>query len=200
MSSVIERVPRSRRVRSFVALSLALGLGGCDTAELLQVDLPGNVTADDIENPDLANTVRVSAIGDFEWAWDNYAREADGGKPAVLRLPLRSPRAAELLFDVRFLANPYFEEKLRPRTGLDPEVARFVLESAGAPELLDRLRDLLEFLLPLYDREGKAYVTIGVGCTGGRHRSVAVAVSLAAALAEQGREVNLEHRDTEREA
>ena len=72
MNSVIEMVLGSRRVRTLVALSLALGLGGCDTADLLQVDLPGNVTADDIENPGLASTIRVSAIGDFEWAWDEY--------------------------------------------------------------------------------------------------------------------------------
>jgi hypothetical protein len=72
MNRVIEMVPWSRRVRGLVALSVALGLGGCDTAELLEVDLPGNVTASDIEDPGLAATMRVSAIGDFEWAWDEY--------------------------------------------------------------------------------------------------------------------------------
>ena len=72
MNRVIEMVPWSRRVRGLVALSVALGLGGCDTTELLEVDLPGNVTATDIENPSLAATMRVSAIGDFEWAWDEY--------------------------------------------------------------------------------------------------------------------------------
>ena len=70
MNSVIEMVLGSRRVCALVALSVTLGLSSCDTADLLSVDLPGNVTADDIEKASLANTIRVSAIGDFEWAWD----------------------------------------------------------------------------------------------------------------------------------
>ena len=70
MNRLIEMVPWSRRLCGIVALSVALGVAGCDTAELLEVDLPGNVTADDIENPSLAGTMRVSAIGDFEWARD----------------------------------------------------------------------------------------------------------------------------------
>jgi UPF0042 nucleotide-binding protein len=110
------------------------------------------------------------------------------------------PHAAELLFDVRFLRNPYFVESMRPRSGLEPDVAEYVLEGPMAGELLERLEGLLDFLLPEYDREGKAYVTIGVGCTGGRHRSVAVAVRLAERLQARGREVNLEHRDIERES
>lgn len=109
-----------------------------------------------------------------------------------------SPQAAELLFDVRFLPNPYFEESLRNGTGLQREVAAYVLENPRTTDLLERLGGLLDFLLPLYDAEGKAYVTIGVGCTGGRHRSVAIAEELARMLREQKREVNVEHRDVER--
>lgn len=109
-----------------------------------------------------------------------------------------TPPAAELLFDVRFLANPYFEESLRERTGEDPEVAGYVLDNAQGRALFERLRDMCEFLLPLYDEEGKAYVTIGVGCTGGRHRSVAVSEALAGALRASGREVNIDHRDVGR--
>jgi len=108
------------------------------------------------------------------------------------------PPAAELLFDVRFLPNPHFEPALRPRTGLDPEVAEYVLKERRTQSLLDRLRDLFGFLLPLYDGEGKAYLTIGIGCTGGRHRSVAIADALAEGLRAGGREVNLEHRELER--
>jgi UPF0042 nucleotide-binding protein len=106
-----------------------------------------------------------------------------------------TPQAAELLFDLRFLPNPFFDERLRERTGEDPEVAAFVLESEAGREFLGRLREFVSYLLPLYDREGKAYLTIGIGCTGGRHRSVAMAIALSALLAEEGREVNLEHRD-----
>jgi len=106
-----------------------------------------------------------------------------------------TPPSAELLFDVRFLPNPHFEPALRARTGEDPDVARYVLENPRSVELIQRLRDLLGFLLPLYDREGKAYLTIGIGCTGGQHRSVATANALAQALRAEGRETNVLHRD-----
>jgi UPF0042 nucleotide-binding protein len=106
-----------------------------------------------------------------------------------------TPPSAELLFDVRFLPNPHFEPALRAGTGEDPAVARYVLENPRSAELLGRLRDLLGFLLPLYDLEGKAYLTIGIGCTGGQHRSVAIANALAQELRAEGREVNVSHRD-----
>jgi UPF0042 nucleotide-binding protein len=109
-----------------------------------------------------------------------------------------TPPAAELLFDVRFLANPFFEERLRPLTGENAEVREYVLKAPRSAALQQRLRDLLAFLLPLYDAEGKAYLTIGIGCTGGRHRSVVVANALAGELRGGGREVNVEHRDVER--
>ena len=109
-----------------------------------------------------------------------------------------TPPAAELLFDVRFLVNPYFEDRLRPLTGEDAEVSEYVLKTPRGSALRQRLRDLLDFLLPLYDAEGKAYLTIGIGCTGGRHRSVVVANALAGELRAVGREVNVEHRDVER--
>jgi UPF0042 nucleotide-binding protein len=111
-----------------------------------------------------------------------------------------TPASAELLFDVRFLANPYFEDRLRSLTGQAPEVREYVLKTQRGTALRERLRELLGFLLPLYDAEGKAYVTIGIGCTGGRHRSVVVAEALAGELRAAGREVNVEHRDVERGA
>ena len=109
------------------------------------------------------------------------------------------PPAAELLFDVRFLPNPHFEPALRPKTGLDAEVAAFVLEHERTVELLARLGDFLDYLLTRYDAEGKAYLTVAIGCTGGRHRSVAVATALAERLRAAGREVNVQHRDVEKE-
>jgi UPF0042 nucleotide-binding protein len=109
-----------------------------------------------------------------------------------------TPDELELLFDVRFLANPYFEAELREGTGLDAAVFRYVVESQRGEALLERLRGWLDFLLPLYDQEGKAYLTIGIGCTGGRHRSVAVTEALARALQDQGREANVRHRDVEK--
>jgi UPF0042 nucleotide-binding protein len=108
-----------------------------------------------------------------------------------------TPSNVELLFDVRFLPNPYFEERLRNRTGRDREVSEYVLKNTRGAALFERLNDLLAFLLPLYDTEGKAYVTIGIGCTGGRHRSVSIVDALARELRGSGREVNVEHRDVE---
>jgi len=109
-----------------------------------------------------------------------------------------APQNAELLFDVRFLPNPFFEEHLRELSGNDPEVAEYVLKHPRSAALVDRLLDLLDFLLPLYDAEGKAYLAVGIGCTGGRHRSVAIANALAAELRSAGRDVNVEHRDVEK--
>jgi UPF0042 nucleotide-binding protein len=108
------------------------------------------------------------------------------------------PRAADLVFDVRFLRNPHFELGLRPRTGSDPEVAAFVLEDPRSASLLTRLEELLAYLLPLYDAEGKAYLTVAIGCTGGRHRSVAVLEALARVLEGRSRKVNVTHRDVEK--
>ena len=108
------------------------------------------------------------------------------------------PRTAELLFDMRFLPNPYFESELRSQTGREAPVADYVLNSEGGREMTRRLTDFVGYVLPEYDREGKAYVTVAIGCTGGRHRSVAVAEYLSRYLKAEGREVNLMHRDVER--
>jgi len=109
------------------------------------------------------------------------------------------PPAAELLFDVRFLPNPHFEPALRPKTGIEPEVSSWVLGHERTQELLARLGEFLDYLLARYDAEGKAYLTVAIGCTGGRHRSVTVANALAERLRAAGREVNVQHRDVEKE-
>jgi len=109
-----------------------------------------------------------------------------------------TPDSVELLFDVRFLPNPYFEESLRSGSGQDAAVAKYVLENERAESFVERLDQFVDYLLPLYDDEGKAYVTIGVGCTGGRHRSVAIAEAMCDRLSERGREVSVTHRDVER--
>lgn len=107
------------------------------------------------------------------------------------------PVHADLVFDLRFLPNPHFEPELRAKTGLDPEVSAYVLEAEETRELLARLRPLLDYLLPQNAREGKAYLTIALGCTGGRHRSVALAEELGRQLGD-GYEVVISHRDVER--
>jgi UPF0042 nucleotide-binding protein len=107
------------------------------------------------------------------------------------------PVDADLVFDLRFLPNPHFVPALKPLTGLDEPVSRFVMEAPEAKELLADLSALLHKLLPRYEREGKAYLTICVGCTGGQHRSVTIAEALAVELRAQG-EIMVEHRDIRR--
>ncbi len=92
------------------------------------------------------------------------------------------PSNADLVFDVRFLPNPFFVPELKALTGKDPAVAKYVLDRPETTEFLDKLQDLLAFLLPRYQKEGKSYVTVAVGCTGGKHRSVALVHALTARL------------------
>ena len=108
------------------------------------------------------------------------------------------PREADLVFDVRFLANPHYEPALEPLTGRDPAVGAFIERDPGFEAFFAGLVAMLAALLPRYEREGKSYLTIGCGCTGGKHRSVHVAERLARWLRQRGRQVNLVHRDMER--
>lgn len=109
-----------------------------------------------------------------------------------------APRDADLLFDVRFLPNPHWREDLRPLTGRDESVRKYVLENQDSIEFISRIEDLLSFLLPRFRNEGKSYLSIGVGCTGGRHRSVAIAEEIGRWLEAEGIEATVRHRDTDR--
>ncbi|HSV33849.1 MAG TPA: RNase adapter RapZ [Pyrinomonadaceae bacterium] len=106
-----------------------------------------------------------------------------------------SPRDMELLFDVRHLPNPFFVNGLRGLTGSDRRVIKFLKSEPEVEETLRRFSDLLDYLLPLYKREGKSYVTVGIGCTGGRHRSVMIANELAGRLRDSGFDAHATHRD-----
>ncbi len=108
------------------------------------------------------------------------------------------PLDADLLFDVRFLPNPHFVPEFRRQTGLDPAVAEYIRGFPQSAEFLERTMGLLDFLLPHYLREGKSYLTIGFGCTGGQHRSVMMAEEFAKRLEEQGFRVKALHRDMPR--
>jgi UPF0042 nucleotide-binding protein len=107
------------------------------------------------------------------------------------------PRDADLVFDVRFLSNPHYEPDLRPQSGRDAPVAAFIEQDPALETFFANLTQLLGPLIPAYGREGKSYLTIAVGCTGGRHRSVYTAERLAGWLADQGHSVQLRHRDLE---
>lgn len=108
------------------------------------------------------------------------------------------PSEADLVFDVRFLPNPYFAEDLRPLSGIDSRVSSYVCGQPEFAEFLERLLALLRLVLPLYQREGKAYLTIAIGCTGGRHRSVATVEALRRKLEQEYPLLAVRHRDMER--
>ncbi len=108
------------------------------------------------------------------------------------------PLDADIVMDLRFLPNPHWEDDLRPLTGHDPKVRDFVLETAVGSTFVDQFDELLASLVPQYQAEGRTYLTVALGCTGGRHRSVAVAEELAARLRQRGVPVRTSHRDVTR--
>lgn len=106
-----------------------------------------------------------------------------------------TPMAADMVFDMRFIPNPYYVKTLRPLTGNNAKVSRFVLRHQVTQDFLDKAVDMIDMLIPFYMNEGKYSLNIGIGCTGGHHRSVAVANELNRRLQEMGRRTTLEHRD-----
>jgi RNase adapter protein RapZ len=109
------------------------------------------------------------------------------------------PRDADLQFDVRFLPNPHWVDELRPLPGSHPKVRDYVTGQPKYHQFMKKLRGLLDTVVPGYVAEGKSYLSIGIGCTGGRHRSVVVADDLAAYFNDRGYPVTVDHRDLERE-
>jgi RNase adapter protein RapZ len=129
--------------------------------------------------------------------------EEDMTRP--MRVSIRSfgykhgtPRDIDLLFDVRFLPNPHWVPELRPLRGTDERVAEYVMGADGAKEFVDRADDMLAFLIPYFEAEGKSYLSVAIGCTGGHHRSVAIAEELRRRLAQHGITASVRHRDIER--
>jgi len=109
------------------------------------------------------------------------------------------PIDVDIVLDVRFLPNPHWDEELRPLTGRDEPVQDFVMSNPLTLEFLTKIKDLLTFVLPAYAAEGRSYLTVAIGCTGGRHRSVAIVESLAESLKEQGWKPRIAHRDIDAE-
>ena len=135
----------------------------------------------------------------------NLEEAFDGDRPRRrMRIDVTSfgfkrgvPRVLDLLFDVRFLPNPHWIPELRRQTGRDEDVRDYVLNQGDSAEFMTKVDDMLDFLVPRYESEGKAYLTIGIGCTGGRHRSVAIAEEIARRLEARGVDVTVSHRDVE---
>lgn len=139
-------------------------------------------------------------VHDLRQTVERRYTEQDAGRPLVVTVVTFGykygvPYELDLLFDLRFLPNPHFVQELKPFSGEDPRVREYVLGKPASAEFVTRLVDFLGYLLPLYRSEGKSYLTIGFGCTGGRHRSVAVSLEVAGRLRKLGYDVNLKHRD-----
>ena len=135
--------------------------------------------------------------------FQKFAGASGGVRPLLVTLlsfgfKFGVPLDADVVFDVRFLPNPHFVPALKPKTGRDRAVVKFLDQQPATGQFLAKVEDLLTFLVPEYVREGKAYLTIAIGCTGGRHRSVMVAERLRAALdGQKGVQVRVRHRDVE---
>lgn len=141
------------------------------------------------------------ALGDLKRALEGeFGLEQGGGLSVFISsfgYKNGLPRDADLVFDVRFLKNPYYDQNLRPLTGLDQRVADYVREDAGFEPFFTRLTELLRFLLERYADEGKSYLTIAIGCTGGKHRSVFTSEQLAVFIEGENYSVKIRHRDLE---
>lgn len=130
--------------------------------------------------------------------------ESNEGKPLVISIISFGykhgiPFSSDMIFDVRFLPNPYFVAEFKNQNGMDEGVKNYVLESPDSREFLEKLEEIFTFLLPKYTREGKTYLTVSIGCTGGKHRSVAIANYLEEYLKSLGHEVRCKHRDIDKE-
>jgi UPF0042 nucleotide-binding protein len=139
-------------------------------------------------------------VHDLRQAVERHYADQDGGRPMLITVvtfgyKFGAPYDLDLMFDLRFLPNPHFVPDLKPLTGEDDRVRDYVLDKPASEEFLTRLMDFLAYLLPRYRSEGKSYLTIGFGCTGGRHRSVSVAVEVARCMRDLGHDVNVKHRD-----
>jgi UPF0042 nucleotide-binding protein len=190
---LIQRFSETRRQHPLSESDPAATLEGAIREEKRQL-APLRAAADETVNTSHCNVHRLKAI----------IRDLIRGapQPMPLRIHVRSfgfkygiPKDADLIVDVRFLPNPYFDPELRPLTGLDETVAAFILGHDETQGFLSRYIGLLDYLLPLYEKEGKTYLTIAVGCTGGRHRSVAIAEAIFNHLRKPGKPVDITHRD-----
>jgi RNase adapter protein RapZ len=186
---LIRRYEENRRPHPLPAATLGESIAA-ERERLIEVRALADVIADttDMNVHQLSDRLRNA-----------FARGRPEGRLQVdvtsFGFKLGVPPVLDLLFDARFLPNPHWVPELRDLTGRDPEVREYVFSHEEAGSFVDRVTDLLEFLIPEYEAEGKSYLTIGIGCTGGRHRSVAIADELAGRLRASGIAVTVHHRD-----
>jgi Predicted P-loop-containing kinase len=192
--SLIRRFSETRRPHPLSGDRSLLQSLRSERAMLEEVRSVADVVVDTSEMTvhELRSLIQKTFVGDPSLARMVVSATSFGYKFGV-------PHDVDLLFDVRFLANPHFVAELKPKTGSDPAVAAYIEKDPETGRFLGRIGEFLDYLLPLYEREHKSYLSIGVGCTGGKHRSVFVAERLASMLKERGYPVRISHRDVTRE-
>ncbi len=188
--AIIKRYKESRR-------SHPLSRDGTSLAEAIEKEkklLSGvRNRANYIINTTSLSTARLR--GELIRLFEDEPQRAMGVNVMSFGFKYGAPADADLMFDVRFLPNPYYIAELKPKSGLTPEVHDFIFQYQQSNDFMAKLEDLLAFLLPHYFEEGKTRLVIAVGCTGGRHRSVAVAKEISDYVAKRGYPVALSHRD-----
>lgn len=191
--AIIKRYKESRR-------SHPLSRDGTSLAEAIEKEkkllTPVRDRADFIINTTSLSTARLRS--DLIRLFEDEPQRAMAVNIQSFGFKYGIPMDADLMFDVRFLPNPYYIAELKPKSGLTPEVRDFIFKFQQSNDFLLKLEDMLAFLLPHYFEEGKTSLVIAVGCTGGRHRSVAVAKEISDFVAKRGYPVALSHRDLNR--
>jgi UPF0042 nucleotide-binding protein len=186
---LIRRFEETRRPHPFAASTLGESIA-LERANMLEIKGLADLLADtsDLNVHELGDRLRNAFARGLPERQMQIDVTSFGFKRGV-------PSVVDLLFDARFLPNPHWQQELRPLTGLDDGVRDYVFSHEEADIFLSKVSDLLDFVIPQYESEGKAYLTVGVGCTGGRHRSVALAEAIGRHLRTEGRDVTVHHRD-----
>ncbi|MGH9367602.1 MAG: RNase adapter RapZ [Thermoanaerobaculia bacterium] len=192
--SLIRRFSETRRPHPLAGDSSLLSALRSEREMLKEVRAVADVVVDTsaLTVHELRSVIQKTFVGDPSRARMVISATSFGYK-------FGTPHDVDLLFDVRFLANPHFVPELKPKSGLDPAVAAYIEQDPETQAFLSRLTDLLDYLVPLFEKEHKSYLSIGIGCTGGKHRSVYIAERLAEVLKKKGFPVRVSHRDATRE-
>ena len=194
MGELVRRYATTRRLHPLESTNLGLEKALEKEKELLTPVRKGAALVLDTTGYSIHDLRRV-----IQTKWSALEEAGRGMRVHIIAFGFKYgvPSEADLVFDFRFLPNPYFDKELRSLSGLDPAISEFVLGSKVGMEFNTRFQDFMTYLLPLYAEEGRYRITLALGCTGGRHRSVSVAESLLATLKKKGYSVSIEHRHME---
>nr|WP_321514264.1 RNase adapter RapZ [uncultured Pseudodesulfovibrio sp.] len=194
MNELVRRYATTRRPHPLESRNLGLEQALDQEKSLLEPVRSGAALVLDTTNYSIHDLRRV-----IQTKWSAIEEVGRGMRVHLISFGFKYgvPSEADLVFDLRFLPNPYFDEKLRSLSGMDKSIAQFVVGSDVGSEFNTRFLDFLSYMLPLYADEGRYRITLALGCTGGRHRSVAVGESVLATLKKKGYTVSIEHRHME---